>query len=188
MADESSMSGSTGWLSPGRLVSLVVILLLPSVLSVSSCGFQLRGAIEASPDISPVYLQTSSAYELAREIRQVMRANGIGITDERSEARSELVLQAEKKRRRVLSVDSDGRAREYLLFYDVDLLVRSRLSGTEKFSEASETISLTRTLLFDQSAVLAVSNESSIIYDDMRKQAARLILLKLQAQSTGDQG
>jgi outer membrane lipopolysaccharide assembly protein LptE/RlpB len=39
-------------------------------------------------------------------------------------------------------------------------------------------------LLFDQNAVLAVTNESEILYKDMRRDTARLILLKVKARST----
>ena len=49
--------------------------------------------------------------------------------------------------------------------------------------EIQDSVSLTRSLLFDPEAVLAVTNESEILYRDMQKNAARLILLKLQARS-----
>jgi outer membrane lipopolysaccharide assembly protein LptE/RlpB len=58
-----------------------------------------------------------------------------------------------------------------------------KVAGKESFDDSNERISLTRTLLFDQGAVLAVSNESAILYEDMRRQAARLIVMKLQALS-----
>jgi LPS-assembly lipoprotein len=159
------------------------VLFLAVFMSATSCGFQLRGALEISPDVAPVYLQENSSFELAREVRQLIRTNNIAITETALSANSQLVLQGESKQSRVLSVDSDGRAREYLLLYDVDILIRMKVAGKESFDDSNERISLTRTLLFDQGAVLAVSNESAILYEDMRRQAARLIVMKLQALS-----
>ena len=163
----------------------LLLLSLLSILSVASCGFQLRGALEISSEVAPVYLQANSAYELARELRLLMRSNDIDITDQLLAANSQLLLKGENKQRKVLSVDSDGRAREYLLFYNVDIAIRLKAAGKEAYDEIPERVSLNRTLLFDQDAVLAVSNESAILYDDMRRQAARLILMKLQAHSVG---
>lgn len=91
---------------------------------------------------------------------------------------------SEKKSRRILSVDSNGRAREYLLSYEVLYSVQLPAAGeTVADSKAFEdTVFLSRSLLFDPNAVLAVTNESAILYKDMRRDAARQVLLKLQAR------
>ena len=59
------------------------------------------------------------------------------------------------------------------------MLFRSERSRDDSISHDS--ISVARSLLFDPDAVIAVVNESEILYKDMRRDAARLILLKLQA-------
>ena len=158
---------------------LRLLILILAVLVNHGCGFQLRGSLDLSADISPLYIEQNSAYELARELKRLLEINKIVIADDSARANSQLTLLSENKNRRVLSVDGDGRAREYLLTYTVDITIKIKQS-----KEIQDTVSLSRSLLFDPEAVLAATNESAILYRDMQKNAARLILLKLQARSS----
>lgn len=158
---------------------LRLLILILAVLVNHGCGFQLRGSLDLSADISPLYIEQNSAYELARELKRLLEINKIVIADDSARANSQLTLLSENKSRRVLSVDGDGRAREYLLTYTVDITIKIKQS-----KEIQDTVSLSRSLLFDPEAVLAATNESAILYRDMQKNAARLILLKLHAHSS----
>jgi len=148
------------------------------IMASYSCGFQLRGSLDLSANISPLYIQQNSAFELAREIRGLLEKNKIAVTDDATMANSQLALVSESRSSRVLSVDSRGRAREYLLTYTVNITVKFRQS-----KEIQDAVTLSRSLLFDPDTVLAANIESETLYRDMRKDAARLILLKLQARS-----
>jgi len=156
------------------------------MLSVlQACGFKLRGSVELSEDMSPLYLNKNSVLQLGREIEALLKGNQIDLADDEKSSNAQLVLVKETKKRRVLSVDSDGRAREYLLSYAVTFAIKVNSSDVATAEqEAPEKITLSRSLLFDPDAVLAVANESEILYKDMRRDAARLVLLKLQARSS----
>lgn len=160
------------------VTKLRLLILILVALVIYGCGFQLRGALDLSEDISPLYIQQNSAFELAREIKFLLEKNKIAVAEKSTGANLQLTLLSENKKRRVLSVDSNGRAREYQLIYTVNIAIKIRAS-----KEVPDSISLSRSLLFDSDAVLAVTNESEILYRDMRKNAARLIILKLQAHS-----
>lgn len=153
-------------------------LILLLVLVITGCGFHLRGALDISSDISPVYIQQGSAFELAREITSLLEKNNVVIADNPSMSSSQLKLVSESRSRRVLSVDSSGRAIEYLLTYSADIIIKTRQA-----KEVQDKVSLSRSLVFDPDAVLAAANEAETLYRDMRKDAARLVLLKLQARA-----
>lgn len=161
------------------------ILLL--TLITAGCGFQLRGALDISPDVSPLYLQQNSVFELGREIKALLATNKIAVADSAAQASSQLVLLNESKQNRVLSVDGNGRAKEYSLSYTVNFTITVSTSAKQaedvQIKPVQDTLSLSRTLLFDPDAVLAVANETEVLYKDMRRNAARSILLKLQARS-----
>lgn len=165
-----------------RLVFVVLLTLV-----ISGCGFQLRGAIDISAEISPLYLQQNSVFELAREIKALLTTNNIEVVADPAQANSQLVLLNETKQSRVLSVDGNGRAREYSLTYTVNFTMTIKKAGEQAEGVGvvpkQETVSLTRSLIFDPEAVLAVTNETEILYREMRGNAARSILLKLQARS-----
>ena len=162
--------------SPVKTFSLLVLILVP--LLIHGCGFQLRGSLGLSEDISPLYLQQNSARELARELQRLLAQNKVVVADKETGSNSRLTLLSENKNRRILSVDGDGRAREYLLIYRVDVLIKIRQA-----KEVKDTVSLSRSLLFDPEAVLAFNNQADLLYKEMQKNAAHLILLKLQSRS-----
>lgn len=157
------------------------------MLVIESCGFQLRGSLDLSSEISPLYLQQNSVFELARDIRTLLSTNQIALADDPAQANSQLVLLNETRQRRVLSVDGNGRAREYALTYTVyftmTVKAADELPEGQQAEPKQESISLNRSLLFEPDAVLAVTNQAEILYQDMRKNAARSILLRLQARS-----
>lgn len=163
---------------------LFVLLL---TLITAGCGFQLRGALDISPDVSPLYLQQNSVFELGREIKALLATNKIAVADSAAQASSQLVLLNESKQNRVLSVDGNGRAKEYSLSYTVNFTITVSTSAKQaedvQIKPVQDTLSLSRTLLFEPDAVLAVANETEVLYKDMRRNAARSILLKLQARS-----
>ncbi len=156
---------------------------LASALVLTACGFQLRGSLDISQELSPILIEQNSAFELAREIKALLAANKVKFIESEEQVgatktNARLSLLNESKSRRVLSVDGNGRAREYLLGYTVNFSIQIKQS-----KPSEDSISVKRSLLFDPDAVLAVTNESEILYKDMRRDVSRLILLKLQARS-----
>ena len=179
-AFNQAMSGSK-MLRLRYSISIVVLVFL-----IQACGFQLRGALDLSQDISPIYLQQNNLFELGREVKSLLTANKLQIAENEKQAKAQLALLSEERSRRVLSVDSNGRVREYLLNYTVKFLIK--INQSKDLNEINQqgrqdSISVSRSLVFDPAAVIAVVNESEILYKDMQRDAARLILLKLQAIS-----
>ena len=134
--------------------------------------------MELSDALSPVYIEQNNAYELARDISALLRSNKVELVTSRSQANASISLLSESRSARILSVDSSGRAREYLLTYNVNV----QFSG-KTMKAVDDRVLLTRTLLFDPNTVLAVTNEQATLYREMQRDAARRILLKLQALS-----
>ena len=179
-------------------ISVYMATVMTIAASLHACGFQLRGSIDISENISPIYIEQNSVFDLAREIKLLLAMNKIEVVEDAKQSKVQLTLLNEEKSRRVLSVDGSGRAREYLLIYKVNFVIQTKQSETsaiENIEAANieteniaaknnqDSVSIRRNLLFDPVAVLAVTNEAEILYRDMRRDAARLILLKMQARS-----
>ncbi len=153
-------------------------LLLLMLLMLQSCGFHLRGELSLSKNLSPIFIETNTSFGLSREIQSLLVNNGISSTDNVEVANAQLALVSETKERSVLSVDSNGRAREYRLKYTVVFSFKA-----EDINVGTDKVTLSRSLLFGTDTVLAVENESEVLYREMQLDASRLILLKLQAYS-----
>jgi len=168
--------------------NLRAIFYLVLAASLYACGFQLRGSINLSSEMSPIYIEQNSVFDLAREIKTLLASNKIAIVENAQQSKSQLILLNENKSQRVLSVDGSGRAREYLLSYSVNFAIKVNQKNNADVASAQDSIAqdvitVTRTWLFDPDAVLAVTNEAELLYNDMRREAARLILLKINARS-----
>ena len=152
-------------------------ILLPLVLlvSLSACGFQLRGATQLPAQLQPLYLDEGGDDELRNELQVLLEANAVALAASPELAAGHLKIGKHVKNRRVISVDSLGRAREYELNYSVFYTIKST------HIDAENVVKLQRELLFDPDNVLGVDYEEQTLYRDMKRDAARLILQKLQA-------
>ncbi len=162
---------------------LRVWMALALVTSLYACGFQLRGSINLSSEMSPIYIEQNSVFDLAREIKTLLAANQIAMAETAAQSKSQLILLDDNKSQSVLSVDGSGQAREYLLTYKVNFVIKVNQKNRAQVVVVPDSLTVSRTWLFDPEAVLAVTNEAELLYNDMRREAARLILLKINARS-----
>ena len=158
---------------------LGAVLILPIWLVVlSACGFQLRGNYQLPPHLSPLYIDKDSmSSPLYQELRAAMKASGMELTTDATQAASKLRITRESRSRAVQSVDSSGRAREYDLKYELGF----SLKAGEKAIIDDGSLALQRNLLFDPESVLGVANEQESLYQDMMRDGTGLILLRIQA-------
>ena len=162
--------------------SFFVFLLIALAIFQTSCGFHLRGAVGLSDYISPVFLDLNgSDDDLRRELKKLMTASGENnLASSQAEAKSILSISNVQKKQRVVSVDNRGRAREYELNYQFRYELKPVVDlGGQGIIIKTNTIKLKRDLLFDPNSVLAVGHEKNAMYDDMRKDAAQLVLRQL---------
>ncbi len=158
--------------------SLFIIL---GIYLLSACGFHLRGPVELSAEIMPVFIEQSGGDSvLNRELRKLLSQSGKKhLTLTKSEAKTILDIVSGKEKKRVVAVDNRGRARQY----DLSYILHYRLTGKNIPRVGNDNVSvlnLRRSLNFDPDNVLAISHEVENLYNDMRKDSARLILQRLQ--------
>lgn len=142
---------------------------------LASCGFQLRSSVALDNNLQPVFVAQTGPIALRNELSRLLQINGVALTAEKAEALSELRIKNENMKRRVLSVDSRGRARQYTYTYTVNYSIRYADKKSIK------QVKLSRDLLFDPDSVLGINYETQALREDMRDDAIRLMLQQLQA-------
>lgn len=177
-----SISGFSSWLRKG-LCSLVV---LGCVLATAGCGFQLRGSSDASGGLGvlpttmrKVYIQGDPFSKLVLHLGRGLRASGAKVLPERQAGAAVLRILDQRFSRRVLSVGSDGKVREYELNYTMRFEAVDA-AGAELVP--AQHISIVRDYLNDEIDVLAKSHEENIIRKEMVQDAVQLLLRRLQAR------
>ncbi|MEE8380043.1 MAG: LPS assembly lipoprotein LptE [Gammaproteobacteria bacterium] len=150
-------------------------LLIFTLLLLTSCGFHLRGSVALPPALSEVAVKDVSLNsDIAPELRRALKNAGVRVSDS---AAMVLMVRAEKYAKRVLSVDSVGRALEYGLSYSVRFSLKDE-KGIAWISE--ESVIQTRDLRFDATAVLGTAREEAQLKTEMRRDAVSQILRQLQ--------
>ena len=154
-------------------------LLLGFAFLISACGFHLRGSTDAALELPMVYVQSQGADALAAEIIQRLNDAGVSTTKNREDAELLVKVRNESFDRRVLAVSAQtGKVEEYQLGYRVNLSV-ARSDGNVLIKD--QQIGVVKDLTFDGTDVLGKFNEAGVVDDDMRREAATLILRRLQA-------
>jgi len=147
---------------------------------LSGCGFQLRGSGDSyTLPFHSIYIGFPETSALGTELKRNLRAGDrIVIADKAENAEVMFVVQGEQQGRQILSLNSLGRVREYLLSYTLTFAVRDK-AGRELLP--STQISLRRNMPYDESQALAKENEAALLYRDMQADIVQQIMRRLAA-------
>jgi LPS-assembly lipoprotein len=143
---------------------------------LGGCGFSLRGA-QTLP-VETLFLALPVNSPLGAEITRVVRSStNARVVANRKEAQAIFELLGESREREVLSVNAQGRAREYQL----RLLSSFRVvdpNGIELI--APTTLTARRDISFNESELLAKESEEALLYRDMQSDLVRQMVTRLQ--------
>ncbi len=156
------------------------ILALALLAGLSACGFQLRGSGSAyNMPFKTIYLAFPDNSSLGTELRRNLRGSDkVDVVSDPAKADARFEVVSENRTKAILSLNSQGRVREYLLTYTLVFRVRDA-KGTEVLG-ATEIV-LKRPLTFNESQVLAKETEEALLYRDMQTDLVQQILRRLAA-------
>jgi len=159
------------------------IFLLILVVSISACGYQLRGKIDLPEGLKSIYLQGGSR-QLKKIIKKTLRSSGGQLVGAIGDAGLIIHVVKEKMDRRVMSLSSTGRANEYELIYKLDFTL---LDKEGKALSKLQRIEISKHYFNNQDEVLGKNNEEDVIRDEMYRKSvqsivnrSRIVLEKLE--------
>ncbi len=155
--------------------------LLLVVVSLTACGFQLRGEVKLSTALSPMFVTGVNTREtLYAEIQRSLRAGGVRITQDPARARGWLKISDSDFQQNVLSVDARGKVVEYEL---VQTLGFSVLDRQRKPIVPQITLIARRGFVNPETTVLGKSSERDRLRDAMQRELVRKLMARLQARA-----
>jgi LPS-assembly lipoprotein len=159
---------------------VAAVLVLFAVLTLSACGFQLRGSgSQAGLPFKTIYIGLPDTSSLGTELKRYIRAgNGTTVVADPKAAQAVLEVLSESREKAVLSLNSQGRVREHALFYKLRFRVKD---GAGKELLAPTDIVLKREISFNESQVIAKEKEEDLLYRDMQSDLVQQILRRLSA-------
>lgn len=162
-----------------RMRYYAVLFMAALMLNLTACGFHLRGDVNLDARLSKINIEGVDAYApLVRELTRSLTSTGATVVADSKDATAILKIMSNSSKRRILSVSSAGKVREYELYETLEFKVLDT-AGRELL--APQRLELTRDYLFDKEDVLGKSNEEAALRSDMRRDLVRLIMLRLEA-------
>ncbi len=159
-----------------------LILALSLLLLLSACGgepFHLRGS-KPLPELirQGIYLQgLDPQSDFALALRDGLEDAGADLKQNSQDAATTLTISNVRENRSVSGYSSSRQVREFNHSVTVDFIVK-----TPAMTESMErSVSATRSQVYDGKYVLGTAEEETVIKEELRREAVRLILLRLQA-------
>lgn len=147
---------------------------------LSACGFQLRGSNgQAALPFKTIYVGIADNSPLGSELKRNIRASGdTQVVADPKAAEVQLNVLSETREKTILSLNTQGRIREYTLYYKVRFQVRD---DKNKDLIAPTEVVLKRDISFNESAAMAKENEEALLYRDMQSDLVQQLLRRLHA-------
>lgn len=153
------------------------LFIVSLVLSLTACGFALRGTAQLPAYMNQTYVQISPVQrELRDEIHRLLRANDISVVESAEAAGAVLDLSTARLDREIQSVGETARVREFALVFRVSPSLRTPAETTWQRS-----LELRRDYTFDQQQLVGLAQEEEVLRRDMAREMASLILAELSA-------
>jgi LPS-assembly lipoprotein len=158
------------------LVPLLVLMLA----SLSACGFALRGSGGTyNMPFKSIYLGFPDTSALGTELRRNLRGGDrVDVVGDIGMAEARFEVLSENRSKSILSLNAQGRVREYLLNYTLVFRVLDN-KGDELLTPTE--IALKRPLTFNETQVLAKESEEALLYRDMQTDLVQQIMRRLAA-------
>ena len=146
---------------------------------LSACGYQLRGSNgEYAMPFRSIYLAFPDTSPLGVELKRNLRGGSAIVSEQAAGADATFDVLNEQRNKVILSLNSQGRVREYLLTYTLAFQVRDPKGG---LILAPTEISLKRNISFNENQTLAKESEEALLYRDMQTDLVQQIMRRLAA-------
>jgi LPS-assembly lipoprotein len=154
-------------------------LAIGAVAMLSGCGFHLRGARQATLPFRKIYVGFPQNSDFGIELKRNIIASGTTevVTDPKA-AEAIIEILGESREKVILSLNSQGRVREYTLYYKMQFRVKN---NQDKELLAPTEIVLKRSISFNESQVMAKEKEEEMLYRDMQTDLVQQLLRRLEA-------
>ena len=134
---------------------------------VAGCGFQLQGAFTTPAEMERTYIAPADQHSIFyRKLRAAMKAAGVEVVDNASDATATFTILVDETDRRVLSVSARNVPTEYEVFYTIEYGLDD---GTKNLLDVQRR-TLTRDYTYDSKLVLGKAKEELLreaIVDDL---------------------
>ena len=153
------------------------IILAVTALTLSACGFQLRGEAQLPADLLRVHVAVSDPFSsLKRDVEAALARSGATVESAPGEHVAEITLAAVSLAPVVRSVGANATVNEFSMVYHVELSIQG---SDGKTLLPPQTIEHSREYTFDQSQAIGSNAEQDEIKKGMERDMVQAIMFKI---------
>ncbi|WP_434513882.1 LPS assembly lipoprotein LptE [Dechloromonas sp. ARDL1] len=157
------------------LLRPIVALIL--AFALTGCGFHLRGVGSGNLPYNTMHIALPETAEVNIWLQRYIKASGsTTIVDDAKSADAVFQQLSDTRQKTILSVNAQGRVREYRLQLDYRFRV---VNQKGQILVPPNEINLTRDITFDDSNVLAKDLEEGLLWRDMNNDLVNQIMRRL---------
>ena len=148
----------------------------------SGNGFHLRKNVDLAPQFNKVFLQgVKVKSEFSVFFENALEEAGATVVSDKKIANSVIIFDKFEQGRRIIAFSSDRRAREFLLFLNINYSIRNNNKDIVKGELLPKyRINIDRSYLYDPDFALGKSEEEKRVKQALYEEAVRLILLRIK--------
>ena len=154
-------------------------LLIVATVITSSCGFQLRGAVELPAGVEPIYIGgVQSSDQISIELRNILSAYGVELTTDPVLANYQLIIVEQTSDRRSATLGEGAKVAEFQL---IETISFELLNAKGKTVLGPRKITDRKIIPNDPNRVVSTIEESKILKREMLQNMAGKITRQLRA-------
>lgn len=158
--------------------TIIRSLAVVAMLSLTACGFHLRGEVKLAPSLQRVTVTSSDpANPLKRSVEDAMKRAGAAVAAP-GEGVGEIRLTGVGVQTLVGSVGGNARVNEFNMVYHVDLEI---VDGSGKTVLEKQPIEQTRSFTFDQTQAAGTGALQDVIRREMDRDMAQAVMRKIDS-------
>ncbi|MGS2724225.1 LPS-assembly lipoprotein LptE [Porticoccus sp. GXU_MW_L64] len=160
----------------------ITYCLVISSLLLSSCGWQLRGGLDAS-ELESIHVRSAMPHSgFARLLKNDLLSQGIRIPEQAEDAQYQVVVVRENSDSRTASITSSARAAEQTVVEEITVTV---LAGNGDTVLPNTVLRAERSLDFDENQIIGKADELELVQQELLSDLVRQLTRRLQALSNG---
>jgi LPS-assembly lipoprotein len=152
------------------------LLILLAALTLSACGFHLRGP--ANLPFKTIYIDLPSNSALTVELKRYLHVSDAEVVNSAAEAETVLQVLANTRDQKILTLTTSGQVSQYSLFLNFTFQLKDN-KGAIIIPPA--TIVLKRDVTYNSNQALAKEAEIALLYRDMQSDLVQQIIRRLAA-------
>lgn len=153
------------------------LLALIVAATLAGCGFHLRGSGSAQLPYKTMYIALPDTAEVNIWLQRYIKASGTTtIVEDGKEADAVFQQLSDSRLKTILSVNAQGRVREYRLQLNYRFQV---VNAKGQVLVRPNEVSLSRDITFDDSNILAKDLEEGLLWRDMNNDLVNQIMRRL---------